>query len=86
MYENSTLYSHFLFVLTRERNTINTYFLFTGILITSTGIFNKDPTGTGILKKILVGNGIVTPPPFTTLCFGVLSFPAFAATLKTCVL
>ena len=44
---------------------INTYFLFTGILITSTGIFNKNPTGTGILEKFLVGNGIVTP--FTTL-------------------
>ena len=42
---------------------INTYFLFTGILITSTGIFNKNPTGTGILEKFLVGNGIVTPPP-----------------------
>ena len=26
---------------------ISTYFLFTGILITSTGIFNKNPTGTG---------------------------------------
>ena len=42
---------------------INTYFLFTGILITSTGTFNKNPTGTGILEKFLVGNGIVTPPP-----------------------
>ena len=41
-------------------------FFFTGILITSTGIFNKNPTGTGILEKFLVGNGIVTPP-FTTL-------------------
>ena len=41
---------------------INTYFLLTGILITSTGIFNKNPTGTGILEKFLVGNGIVTPP------------------------
>ena len=41
---------------------INAYFLFTGILITSTGIFNKNPTGTGILEKFLVGNGIVTPP------------------------
>ena len=41
---------------------INTYFLFTGILITLTGIFNKNSTETGILEKFLVGNGIVTPP------------------------
>ena len=28
-----------------------------------TGIFTKNTTGTGILEKFLVGNGIVTPPP-----------------------
>ena len=37
---------------------ISTYFLFTGILITSTGIFNKNPTGTGCDPP---------PRPFTTL-------------------
>ena len=35
----------------------------TGISITRTGISNKNPTGTGILPKFQVGNGIWTPPP-----------------------
>jgi hypothetical protein len=40
----------------------------TGISITRTGISNKNPTGTGILPKFQVGNGIGTPPPpFRTL-------------------
>ena len=52
-----------LFVL-----SVNNYFLLTGILSNWTGIFNKKPTGTGILAKSLVGNGIATPlqdPPRT---------------------
>ena len=42
--------------------SINNYFLLTGILSNWTGIFNKKPTGTGILAKSWVGNGIATPP------------------------
>ena len=55
--------NHFRYMENTRLQPINTYFLFTGILITSTGIFNKSPTGIGILEKFLVGNGIVTPPP-----------------------
>jgi hypothetical protein len=44
---------------------INNVFLLTGISITRTGICNKNPTGTGILPKFQVGNGIGTP--FRTL-------------------
>jgi hypothetical protein len=40
---------------------INNFFLLTGISITRTGISNKNPTGTGILPKFQVGNGIGTP-------------------------
>ena len=42
--------------------TDNNVFLLTEISITRTGISNKNPTGTGILPKFQVGNGIGTPP------------------------
>ena len=40
---------------------INNYFLFTGILITGTGISDKNLTVTGILGKCQLENGIETP-------------------------